>query len=105
DLEVVVRRVREGAFAIAVAQRPHLRVAGTKRYVNLNIAALVGGDARGLEAEIVGVGNAADREKNVRAARFGLTFLTLDADRDPFAVLLHGEAFGAQTHRDAFVFE
>ena len=88
DLVVVVAGVGEGALAVAVAERPDARVRGAQRLVDLDVAALVGGDAGGVEPEVVGVGDAADGEEEVRAARSGLAFLAVEAERDALAVLL-----------------
>src|SRR3954468_15194103 len=80
DLVVVVRGMGEGALAVAVAQGPHVRIAGAERLVDLDIAALVLGNPGALEAEIVGVRHAPDREQQVRPADARFAFLAIDAD-------------------------
>ena len=50
DLEIVVRRVREGAFAVAVAQRPDPRDVRLQLVVHDDVAALVARPRRPLRA-------------------------------------------------------
>src|SRR3954453_9726252 len=105
DLVIVVRGMGEGALAVAVAERPYVRIAGAKAFVDLDIAALVLGDPGALEAEIVGVRHAADCEQQVRAAHARFTFLALEADRNAVSFAREAQAFGARAHGDAFGLE
>ena len=111
DLEVVVGGVREGAPAVAVAQRPDAGDAGAQLIVDLDEAALVDGDAGLVEAEVVGVraggrprAAGASRSTSRRAAG------SLQADRDVLArawrlsglvdAHVNVDAFGLQDVRD-----
>ena len=87
DLVVVVRGVREGAAAIAVAERPDAGGAGAAQLVvDGDEAARVGGDAGRVEAEVGGVGLAADGEQQVRARHVGLAAVShAVCTRTPFA--------------------
>ena len=67
DLVVVVGGVGEGAAAVALAERPDAGHAGRQPVIDADDAALVGGDARCLEPEIVGVGLAAHGQQHVGA--------------------------------------
>ena len=55
----------ECAFAVAIAHRPNPFDIGTKLIVGCDVTFLVPLDASLIEAEIVGVGAAADRQQNV----------------------------------------
>lgn len=50
-----VGRVREGPAAVAVAERPDTRHVRAKLVVDLDETALVEGDARRVESEVVGI--------------------------------------------------
>ena len=67
DLVVVVRGVRERAAAVGVAERPDAGNAGAQLVVDDDVAARIEGDAGPVEAEVVGVGLAADRGKQMAA--------------------------------------
>ena len=80
DLEVVVGGVGEGALAVAVAQGPDAGDAGAELVVDVDVAVLVDGDAGFVEAQVVGVGAAADGEKHVGAVLSGVRPRAVDAD-------------------------
>ena len=71
DLEVVVGGMGEGAAAVAVAERPDAGHVGGQGVVDGDVAARVGAHAGLVEAEVVGVRPAADRQQDVRADRLG----------------------------------
>ena len=71
DLEVVVGGVGEGAASVAVAEGPDAGDVGAELVVDGDVAALVVGDAGFFEAEVVGVGAAADGEEDVGADAVG----------------------------------
>ena len=57
----------EGAFAVAIAQRPDAGDVGAQLVVDFDVAVAVGCDAGVFETEIGGVGAAADGEEQVGA--------------------------------------
>jgi hypothetical protein len=65
DLEIIVGGVGEGAFAVAVAERPHSRHVGAQLIVDDDVAAFVPRDTSLVGPEIVCVRPAADREQQV----------------------------------------
>jgi hypothetical protein len=65
DLEIIVGGVSEGAFAVAVAERPHSRHVRAQLIADYDVASLVPGDTGRVEAEIVGVRATAAREQQV----------------------------------------
>src|SRR5262249_57725434 len=67
DLEIIVGRMGEGAAAVAIAERPGSRNIGAQLIVNLDVAAGVDGDAGLVQAEVVGIGTAADGEQQMRS--------------------------------------
>src|SRR5262245_50511934 len=105
DLVVVPRRVGEGALAVAVAERPDVRIAGAQRLVDLDVAALVERDAGGVEAEVVGVWDTSHREQHMRARDPGRAFGALQAHRDAVAALFWRHVLGLRAHLDAFGLE
>jgi len=66
DLEIVVGGMREGAAPVAIAQRPDVGQAGANLVVHRDIAVFVAPHPGVVEAEIVAVGTAADREQQMR---------------------------------------
>ena len=105
DLEIIVGGVGEGAFAVAVAERPHPRHVGAQLIVDDDVAALVPGDAGLVEPEIVGVRATADREQQVRPANFGRSVCAIEAHQDVVAAPRDPDAFRLDAHPDAFAFE
>ena len=65
DLEIIIGGVGEGAFAVAVTERPHPRHVRAQLIVDDDVASLVPGDPGFVEPEIVGVRPTADREQQV----------------------------------------
>ena len=86
NLEIVVCGMSKGAPAVAIAKRPDPRHIRTKALVDLDVAAIVCSYTSRFEAEIVGVGPAADREQHIGADYFGVAFGALNADRDTIGV-------------------
>src|SRR5678816_3111862 len=62
DLVIVVGRVREGAFAVAIADSPDAGNVSSKLIINNDVALLVDSYARLVEAEVVGIRHASDRQ-------------------------------------------
>ena len=81
DLEIVIGGVGEGAAAVAFAERPDAGHVGGEAVVDLDIAALVGRDPGRLQAEIVGIGPAADGEQDMAALDLGRAVGAVEADR------------------------
>ena len=79
--------------------------AGPKLIVDLDVAARVDLDPGLVEAEVVGVRPAPDREQHVRADHLAIARLAVDADADVAAARLERDALGRQAHRDAFGLE
>src|SRR6187549_2038298 len=73
DLVVVVRRVCEGAVAVAVTQRPDAGYARLQLIVDDDVAAFVGPNPGPVESEVARVGSASHREEDMRADDFGRT--------------------------------
>ena len=67
DFVVVVGRVRERAAAVDIAQRPDAGYAGGQPVVDLDEAPGIGDDAGAIKSQVVGVGDAPDREQQMRA--------------------------------------
>src|SRR4030095_3871548 len=105
DLGVVVRSVRECALAVAVAERPDAADARAKLVVDHDVAALVDGDARPVEAEIVGVGTAADGEQHVGALDLRRTVDAIDVGADRVAALGEADALRVQANLDALALD
>ena len=105
DLEVVVGGVGEGAAAVAVSDRPDAGDVGAELVVYGDVAALVVGYAGLLEAEVVGVGYAANGKEDVGANAVGSIVRAVDACSDIVAVRLEVDALGVQSNRDALFFE
>ncbi len=105
DLMVVVRRMREGAAAVAIAKRPDARDTGAQLFVDLDIAASVGLDACLVEPKIVGVGHAPDRQQQVRAVDFGRTGRAIQADSNMVAIPSGAKAVGIEPDFDALGFQ
>ncbi len=62
-------------------------------------------DARGIEAEVVGVGAAPDREQDMRPGDLGLAGRAIDADGNLLPARLEADALGAEADGDALGFE
>ena len=105
DLEVVVGGVGERAAAVAVAHREDARDVGAQLAVDLDVAALVGLDARLVQAEIVGVGPAAGRDQEVRADDLARLAADGHADRHLAAAALDPGRIGIGQDPDALVLE
>ncbi len=100
NLVVVVRGMGERAAAVAVAERPDVRDAGPECVIHHNVAARVDGDAGRVEAEVVGVRPAADREQDVRADNRGVAGPTIDAGFDIRPARGEADALGLAAHGD-----
>ena len=73
--------------------------------VDHDVAARVAAHAGPVEAQIVGVGPAADRQQQVRADDLGLALGAVDADDDVVAALGEADALGIQPDRDPLALE
>src|SRR5687768_13555094 len=94
--------MREGTLAVAVAKGPDVRIGSAQAFVDLDVAALVGLDAGGVEAEVVRVGHPAHGEQQMRAPLARRAFPAAEADGYAVRLLLYAQAFGAQAQLDAF---
>src|SRR3979409_2531759 len=96
---------REGAFAVAIAERPHSRHVGAQLIVDDDVAAFVPRDTSLVGPEIVCVRPAADREQQVRPANFGRSVRAIEAYEDIIAALRDPDAFRLDAQPDAFALE
>jgi hypothetical protein len=62
NLIVVVGSMRKSAPPVAIAQRPDAGDVGLQLIVNLDVAALAGGNSRAVETQVARVRNASRRE-------------------------------------------
>src|SRR5204863_1992866 len=99
------RRVRESALAVAVAERPDSRDARAELVVDHDVPPRVDRDSRLLEAQIVGIGTAADGEQHVRAVHSRRTVGTLEAGDDLFAAFGEADALRVHAHLDTLVLD
>ncbi len=97
--------MREGAAAVAVAERPNRRDTGAQEIVGSNKAALVDCDAGRLETEIVRVRHAPDGEQEVRARNLGFPLRRFEARADVTAGPFKALARGASANVDALAGE
>ena len=104
DFEVVVRGMREAAVAIAVAQRPDARNVRPELLVDVDVAVLVLLDASFVEAEVIGVRTAADRQQYVRSLGRLRVPRAIDAGQNLVSALFEADAGGVGTNGDSFVF-
>ena len=105
DLVVVVGRVREGAAAVDVAQRPDARRAGAQLVVDVDVAAGIGRDPGAVEPQVVRVGLPSHGQQHVRAVDFARLFLAAHMDADAAVALVQRRHCGVQPEGDAFAFE
>ncbi len=97
--------MRERAAAVRVSERPdspHVRAAFV---VDLDESAWVGLDARLVEAKIVRVRDAPDREEYVGSDGDRLPAAAVQSDRDPVGALLEADALGVGADLDALALE
>jgi len=93
----------EGTLAVAVTECPHPRICRAQPFVDLDITALVDGNAGRVQREIVGVRHAADGEQQMRAPLARRPCLAAHADRHAIGLLSHADALRAETQRDALL--
>src|SRR6266567_4404325 len=105
DLEIVVRRVSEGAAAIAITQCPDTRHIGAELIVHLDEPALIRGNAGLVETEVVGIWPPADREQQMRADDFGRLSVRFDLHLDIRTPPAEADNFRIDAHVDAFALE
>ena len=101
DLVIIVGGVGKAAFAVAIAERPDARDIGAQLVVDGDVAALVAADPGPVEAEILAIGAAPDRQQQVRAHDFGRALGAVDGRGDAVAVFGEADAFGVQPDIDA----
>ena len=101
-LIVIVGCVRKCAASVAIAQCPDAGYAGLQLIVNNNVTAPVSLNPGKIETQIARVGNAAGRQKNMRAEYFGRTILALDGDGDTVVAL--GQRYTFRTQPEAYAF-
>src|SRR5262249_45359487 len=105
DLEIIPRRVRERAPAIAISHRPDARDVGAQLIVDLDIAALVGGDASLIEAEIIRIRSSADRDQHVCSDDARNLSRGLDFDGDGVPRLRNIDYSAIGLHMNPFLLE
>src|SRR5207244_11296947 len=88
-----------------VAQRPDAGGTGAQLVIDFDEAALVGGDARLVEAEVVRIGIAADGEQEVRAGDLARLLLAAYVDCDTRTVAMGRQALSLEPKGDTFAFE
>ena len=82
DFGVVERRVRKGAAAVAITERPDSSNTGAQLVVDLDVAPLVGLHASGVESKIVCIRATPHGKQQVRAHDLRLAARAIDARRD-----------------------
>src|ERR1700722_9353521 len=95
-LVVVIGRMRKGAAAVSVPQRPnpgHIRL---QLIINHYVAAVVGGDPSPVQSQVVRVGSTSHGQKNVSAYYFWRTFFACDADGDTAIAFCQRDTFRIQ---------
>ena len=97
--------MREGAPAVAVAERPDPGDVRAELVVDRDVAARVDRDAGRVEPQVVGVRAAPDGEQQVRPVDRRRALLAVDADATPVGRLLESDALGAGAHGDALALE
>jgi hypothetical protein len=105
DLVVVVGRVRKRPASVAVAERPDPVDVRAQLIVHRDEPAPVGLHADRVESEVVGVGNTADGEQQMRTDDLWRAIATLDGGHDPVGVSGEPDALGVETHVDSFGLE
>ena len=105
DFEVVVGRMGKRALTIAIAERPDTRDVGLQPIVHDDVTALIARDASCVEPQIVRVGLAANREKQMRAFDRRAAVLAIDVRDDGPRTSTEANALGIQTKADAFAGE
>ena len=105
DLVVVVGGVREGAAAVALAQRPHAGDGGLQPVVHGDDAAPVDLDAGGVQAQVVGVRAPSHRQQQVRSDHARFPGCAVQRGGDRVAVPAHVHALRVQAHVHALGFQ
>src|SRR4030095_7502082 len=83
-----------------VYECPHVRICVAQLRFDLDVAALVLGDAGALKAEIVGVRDAPHREEDMRPIDPRFAVFAIDADGDPPRLGFQADALCAGADRD-----
>src|SRR5258708_7831514 len=105
DLKIVVGGVGEGASPIAIAERPDTRHICAERIIHLDEATRLSAYAGVLEAEIVSIGPAADRDEQVRSANLRAAIGAFELHHDVVALLGDAQTPRIQAKIDAFTGE
>ncbi len=105
DLVVVVRRVREGAAAVAVAERPDPGYVGGQGFVDDDVAVRVGFHTRLVQAQVVGVRSSSDGQQDMQSNRFGRSLQAVHPDRDTLIVRGEADARGRRANADPFALQ
>src|ERR1700684_3844179 len=101
DLVVVIGSMRKGAAAVAVAQCPDAGHVRLQLIIDDDVAAVVGGNPRLVQTQVVRVGSSSHGQKNVSAHYFWRTFFACDADGDTAIAFRQRGTFGIQPYVDA----
>ena len=105
DLEIIIGGVGEGAFAVAVAERPHSRHVGAQLIVDDDVTSLVSGDTGFVEPKIVGVRATPDREEQMGPANLGWSVCAIEANEDVLAAAREPDALRLDAQPYAFAFD
>src|SRR5215470_2341980 len=95
----------KSAFAITVAKRPDAGNAGAQLIVHLDIARLIGFNARFVECQIPGVWHSPNRKQEMRSCYLLACFDAVQADSDLLSFFVRCYAFRIQANLDALFFQ
>src|SRR5262245_362140 len=95
----------ESSSPVAIAQGVDPRYIGAKLIIHLDVTALIHGDSRVLQTEVLGVRHPADCEQHMGANACSIVGAAIDIDGHLVAAVFQGDAFSAQPNFDAFVFD
>src|SRR5580698_1706495 len=105
DLVVVIRSMREGAAAIAIAQSPEAGHISLQLIVNDDVAACIDLDPSVFETQVARVWNTPDRQEHVRAYHFLRVFAAFHLDGDTVTPFRQRDAFRIQPNVYALSFQ
>ena len=105
DLEIVPRRVRKRASAIAVSHRPDARHVGAQLIVHLNIAVRINGDAGLVQSKVVRIRPPTDRHQHMSSNDLRNLPGQFDLHGNRVSLLLDTDHLAADAHVDVFLLE
>src|SRR5262249_26227142 len=101
DLVVVVRRVGETAFTVAIAQGPDAGHVGPQLIVDDNVAARVRLYPSVLQAQVIGVRPPTHRKQQMAAHNLAVAFLAIGLHCNPLAMRFEAYAFCVEPQADS----